>query len=1220
MEKTMENRLLLPVLVIIAISTISVLSVGVFAFTVSSPSGLFNVTHNAVAINHTNNFIVNVTIGANNAFTFRLDNSTTTINNSYSQSTPSTTCGSDGFFEPAVRNMTPTDSNLFVVTAETFRNISIFLDVPQFACSPGRYFGRLNITNTSAVSENVTINITIDVPITSSTSAFNNSNVQGNITGVFNGTLPANTVDFHSYYFNTTQITGITGFVVNITANATTDMFLLDGSGNLLAKSILDNQTKTIVRSFSPPATMYEIRIYGNSSLATAYNGFVRFTTLNITNSTPTGTATIFNSGVIGFGTMRATNMTMLNLTIRNDGNYSFNNVVQNAQISNVRVFGLTNGTNSFPLIVPDTATKILVSVNWTNPLGIGLNVTNYTLSLRNPAGTLVATSANSYLQANQSNVGLEEFVETSRISQGIYNVTVAPDIVNGIGNNYTVIAKIFFNPSAWITSNYTSLSNTTFDKMFLESASRNIQINFTVPNDTLDGSYEGFIEYTSDTGATVRQNLNATVQTATLVLNQSLNSSTIQVEENYGQSRNTTVSFSINNTGSLPLGFTTTTNSSVLTLVGGSSVIRFNMTTGDQSLSPGENRTINVTFNISSIETASAQGLWSGWVFFDSPTSHPHEGFNLTLRVNLTDALQISKVRFISSNTPTSPLDNTLNDTTADEDVIAEVQIRYANGTLMENSFGSALTRTNYSMYMFHSNVTSHRVPITGDLQKSSINYDVTSNNLNISSRIFNNTLGGYYDIYNYLVLNFSSNLTYRGGFSQRYLLNNASLLMSSNFSSCSLGESCSVGSNLAGTQNVSVNITNFGSLPTSAIGTVTLNLTADTCSGYRTASLSSTDCASASASNAQWTVSVNPGQRCYISWNVIPVQDASSCQAGVRATPTNRWFSSSGINISFVTDIDSASSSSDSSSSSSSGSSAASTTTSASASATEYLQISKWSSVVEVGQGNTGTSTVTVKNTNDTLTQTVTLKVIEFNGTISTSVSPESASIEAGDTSDFTVTFNVPNETDVDAYTGKFEASSSRDIVSVGFELDVLPGAAAKVKINETFAGLREEVLGLWREINATKAGGRNITLTEEQFSLLKSKLDEAEAFLALGTDQGYFAASELFEEIRNLLKTSKAQLKVDTQGAGFAFPVDPLYIGIGVGIAAVGFLVYLFLPSKGGAGGFKLGKNTAAGAAAGKAAGAASAAKDATGEQFKKLQEKFKLKKDYKYKYSE
>lgn len=259
-------------------------------------------------------------------------------------------------------------------------------------------------------------------------------------------------------------------------------------------------------------------------------------------------------------------------------------------------------------------------------------------------------------------------------------------------------------------------------------------------------------------------------------------------------------------------------------------------------------------------------------------------------------------------------------------------------------------------------------------------------------------------------------------------------------------------------------------------------------------------------------------------------------------------------------------------------------------------------------------------MKNTNDTLTQTVTLKVIELNSTITAAVSPASASIAAGQTADFVATFSVPNDTTVSSYGGKFEASSDKAAVTKDFSIHVLPGEEAKVQINSSFADLKTQVLNFWKELNDTKGVGVNVSATDSIFAQVKAKLDEAEAALALGTDQGYFTASQLIEEIRNLLDTAKAQLKVDTQAAGFVFPVNPLYIGIGVGIAVVGFLVYLFLPTK-KAGGFKVGSpGEKAGAVAGKVTGAAGAVKDTTNDQFKKLQEKFKLKREYKYKYEE
>jgi uncharacterized protein YjbJ (UPF0337 family) len=245
-----------------------------------------------------------------------------------------------------------------------------------------------------------------------------------------------------------------------------------------------------------------------------------------------------------------------------------------------------------------------------------------------------------------------------------------------------------------------------------------------------------------------------------------------------------------------------------------------------------------------------------------------------------------------------------------------------------------------------------------------------------------------------------------------------------------------------------------------------------------------------------------------------------------------------------------------------------------------------------------------------------------------VNTSISPESKVINGGNSGEFVVTFAVPESIAVKDYPGKFQASNSDSSTEQDFTLHVLPGAAAKVKISSDLVNFTSEFELLWKEINSTKSSGVNVNATEELAIQIRDKLSEAQAQIAIGTDEGYFAASQLLEEVANLLNTAKSQLKADKKSAGFVWPVDPLYIGIGVGVAAIGFLVYLFLPSK-NASGINIGKHVGnaagaakdvAGSAAGKVTDAAGTVKDATTDQFKKLQEKFRLKKDYKYKYEE
>lgn len=1276
----MDNRLLTAVFLIVAFAALSVFSVVSYAATATSPSTKFNVTDSGIAINHTNNLFANISIGAAstdpgtvNSYTVMLiNNISTTISTNYSQPALSEViCGNTGAFRPAIANTTGW-FNETVVANNTNQTVAIFLSTPQLACSPGRYFGYFNVTNSTNTTDTLAIELRIDIPITNSTAAFNTSST-GQQVGIYNGTLAAFAPAAHSYFFDTGAIKKATGVVINLTAANDVDVFILDSNGVLQGKSINDDPTKTVITSFNPSDQFWEIRLFGNRSSSVTYTGVIVFSALNISLSNGTTTESL---GLVRYGTLRAGDSKTLNVSLTNNGDLNYTGITERTELKHVKAFGLSNGTRQFDLLVPGNTTKIKVSVNWTSVSGI--NVTNYTLSLTAPNGTLINTSVNKYLNANASSVELEEFIETSDTPQGVWNITVANfSTTYGTGgyinNNYTVVANIFYDTTNRITTNFSSTDGT-IARDGLANDTVNLEWKVIVQNDTLPGLYEGFIEYRAAQGAITRSKFTYTVQSASIVANQTFNSSTVVLEQNRGSGIYAFANVTLNNTGDLAATLTSTNSSLALVHTSNSSSLvnfTYNITAGF-SLGAKGNTTINITFNASPDVST---GSHVGWIFVNSTDSHPYQGFNLSLMMNVSDSLEVSITEILSNDmmNHTFETDNTKNETFENENITVRAQIRFVNGTLLDDTrANSDWIYTNFSVYMRHQNVSFWSVPANGSMQLMANQswgatgaptqppnpvYSVDRDTFNVTAMIFNDSsgsVGGPYDIHFVAYMNATpTGPLYIGqAIFNNYTLRNASFQMSSNFSTCALGSACSASSTLSGTQNVSVNISNFGPLPASGGtgGSITINLTAPNCAGYKTTANAAQGCGASEGGGESWTISPGIGERCYVSWNVIPISDASACTASVQANRENMWFSSSAVNISFTVDVDDPAApggggGSGSSSSSSSSSTSSSSTTSTTAA--KYLEISQWKSIIEIVQGGGGNSTVTVKNVNDTLTQNVFFSVIDLNSSFDFVAGPSSREIEAGDSFVFTAKFNASEKIAVDEYPGKFQASSAQQTVTAPFSIHVLPGATEKARIASDFEKIRDEFNALWNDINSSKAFGTNVTETEALFAQLKSKFDEAEAQLALGTDQGYFAANQLLKEIRNLLDTTKAQLTVDKQG-GLQFPVDPLYIGIGIGVAAVGFLIYLFLPTKGEGAAARIKNVIKPGTSGrhahsdhgisfkkpfqkvggkfdfykkgGQAKEAADSVKDATKEGLRKLKEKFKLRREYKYRYEE
>ena len=1271
MHKTLK---LIPIPIFAAI-ILSVFSIGVFGATLTSSSGEYTVTHNAIALNHTNDYNASLQIDASASITYiavNVTNGTTGIDRSYGQPYVSALCGSDSNgYKPFVQDNATFHNSTMELTSSSSENFYIVLQNDHFQCGAGRFFGTLTLTNNTNSSDSIDVNVTIDVPVTKTSGTFNN------LTDVatFNGSLAGNSTEAHVLFFNTSRVFNATSFTINLNAIADMDIFVVDNSGSLRAYATDADADKSITQSFTGSSNeMWEIRIHGDLLQANGYGGIVAFSTLDVTNASS-------GSNLLDYDSVTPETTVSTDVTVENVGPIGQTVVLETSEIKKVESFATSNDTAEFRTLVPDFTQTMRIILNWTAE-GTQSPV-NFTLSANGPDGNEAATSVNNHNSANISNVDMTEIIEISNPTQGEWTFVVSNATTDdGSTNNYNVDVEFFVDASDWIATNFSSLPNSTFDVVGSPNSSHAIEVNLTVPRESADGTYEGFVGFNSSTGAVVQIPIQLTVASATIAFNQTFNSSTHAIVDNVGQNFTRTISIPFNNTGTVSGSFEITNSSSVLTDISNSSnTLRFSYAPGASPITAGEDRAFTLTVYGNTSETNDVASTYAGWLFINATNSYPDQGHNLTINTRLGSDLLFQTVSISGSNG-----NDTIENNQIGENFTAQFQLALANETIIsQNREGQAFNTTNFTVYLTHANDSSIRTPSAGGLTLSNLTDSgplFSGGTFNLNFSVPNLILGGPH------ILNLETStdslsvgqLTYTASKTFEHLnVDNVSIKMSTNQSGCSIGQNPCTTSEINLDENerttVSVFITNYGTRDLDGTGTynsVEINMT-ESCPGYTTESLSAGTNCSASASNQRWTINaLAPGETCYIAWNFTAgTNDESACLASLNASVgSDIFFQSAGIN--FNVDVNNASSGgggsseeeSSSSSSGGGGSSGSTTTTtsgSSSSSDAKFLQISKWTTIIEVVQGETKESVVTVKNINDTLTQTISLSVTDFNSTIGTSISPATASISAGNSNDYTVTFDATSDgLVVDEYAGKFKASSTKGDVTVDFNLQVLPGAEAQEEINATFISLSEEFQDLWKEINSSTNAGVNTSSTMILFDQLQSKVNEANSFLALGTEQGYFAASQLEEEIRNLLATTRAQLKVDKQESGFVFPVDPLYIGIAVGIVAAGFLVYLFLPSSategikskiGGSGlgsGMKkpsMGKSfsrpsfkpkfgfggvgekisSAASSAKEKASDHANATKEkvsSTGggasDNFKKLQEKFRGKKKYKYRF--
>jgi hypothetical protein len=1094
-------------------------------------------------LNWTNGYSTNVTITANSSINLIVEifNSTTLTAN-YTQFNDQNLC------PPylSILNLTGYGNVTGPLNGNS-TNVSLVAPTSILACNPGRYLStQFMIRNYTNSTENLNLTIVLDLPISSNNSL--NLNLRSTGVANFGGSakMPANATTYHSYWFNATSsnsdIPNATSVVVNLTDSSPSqdiDLFLFDSFGNPLAQSVNSSTYEWLTYSYLPSLSqMYEIRVYGNTSSSSgiSYNGYLIYGTLNATNrSIPNQQISSINFG----NNLSATNTTTVNLSLTNAGSITLSNVTESKELAFVQRF-TNSGSQNITFLVPSSlASRVKVDLNWTGS-------SNYTFNVYKPDGTAVMSTYKNYLYANKTNATQEVFNETTDIgtTSGYWRVDVRDN--TNAQDTYTLTTFVYVNASNWISSNYTTTSFSQFNQS-------SVQINLTVPNETLDGTYEGFVRYQALSGATLRIPVSATTKAASLVVNKSISSSTVQIDENIGANITRTLNVTINNTGSYNLSFAITNSSGRLNLTGDNTkYINFSYDYPSTLLTPNYNGTFKITLTINTNQTGDSQGVYTGWIVFVTNDSHPYQNFTLNLNVNLTNYLASSV------NSITTLDGNLMTTNTSQENVTVKFSLTYVNGSELECP--SCMGFSNFTSAWLSSANTSYRIPTSGNLSISNgtnpINSSINPILYGLNLTIPENQVGGFYEthvIATYTKNSIGYSTEINSGSAQKYLIiNNAGLLMSSNVTGCSFGSSCNSGSitlDPGNSTTIYVNVSNFGPLTSnSSVNTIALS---EGCDGWSPGSVAYTNCPSTSF------VPSGNSTTCIASWTITATSNTSGFSACTgNIIGSGYWYNSYGVN--FTVSVNSLTSSSNASTGSSSLPSNLSTAVA------NYLNISSYPSMAYVTQGKTNTSSVVVKNTNKTKTQTVSLTVDNINSSW-VSVTPSSSTLAPLENNTFSVVFSVLNNTEVKDYSGKFTATSSYASVYKNFTLRVLPGEAKKIEINMSLNEYKLNYTKFSEEINISKAEGLNTTIAEAKLSLLKAKIDAAQSYIDKGD---YFSANSLLPEIKSLIAdVSNEILKLNQARSAQLFPGWAKWVLIGAGAAGCVVLLYLFWPEQTG-----------------------------------------------------
>ncbi len=1130
----------------------------------SSPLKQFNVTPDVVYLNWTNNYTSNITVTINASFdgiNVTILNTTSNVAGNYSQANSGQVQCTASCYHLFVKNSTGDYVSVTPTLNGTNSTEMTILDTDilfnHLRCSPGRYWiEKLTIRNTTRTNETANITVFIDLPISSS----NNANILSTGVGTFGGggaKLPINASTYHSYYFNTSLVTNATGVMINLTgwsSSQDVDLFLFDNSSTPVLKAKSVNKTHTVeslLYNYLPSTEkMWEIRVYGNDTSTISYNGVIVFTTLNTTNYS------------IDFGVKNASDTSQFTITLKNEGNLTLSNVVESKELYHVNKFG-GNSAKNFTFLVPDSsiASKVKASLNWTGG-------SNYSLKIYNQNDALVASSMNKYAYANVTGAMQEEYNETTSISAaGVWKVGVENN--TNVTDNYNVTVYTYVSPTNWTTTNYTTM---TFNRTGNNNYTVDVQINFTVQNNSMDGLYEGYIKYLDNNNVGLKIPISFNVTTPMLIVNDTLNSVMITVDENNGTSLTKSFDVLVNNTGSYGLNLDLTNSSndtmSCVSGTGCSSGYFANFTYNSiSSVSShfSDTLSVNMTYN-SSIPV----GIYEGWILLNATNtttalaSHPYETFNLTFRLNLTNLLEIKNLQIISVDG-----DTIVGNASQDENVTAKFKIDYVNRTEIEAK--TALNTSNFTIWLVSENVSSHRIPTSGGLSLyngTNPIYNSVDHFYSVNFTVPANSVGGRYAVH--VMANYTRNPSYGGtGTNQSLIINNTGLHMSTNATGCSFDQAtCTSSFSLPnGSSNAIkfyVNVSNYGP---KAASSATINFS-ENCGGYSVAATNLEGCTGIGVGTL-FTISPSAySTTCLVWWTITPGSSAASaCTSNIIGdSTTNKWFDTHGINTSItVTEPPTTTTTVPSSEDTDGTTGGDEDEDEEEGTAAVYLEIKSYPTTLSIEQAKNTTEPVVVENINDTVDQTVTLEITGIDSSWY-SLDTSEYEIDAGEKHTYMVTFLIPENATVKDYACTFKASSSYTTVSKTFTLGVTPCPKMQEEINTSMSNYEIQISDLETLINQTRDQGKNTTIAESKFSELKDKLKQALDYRNTGD---YKSAYELFDDIDTLFNETKTALEEAGIPTGSFLSGDwwgwGKWVVIVVVVVVVAILGYMFWPTK-------------------------------------------------------
>ena len=1155
---------LLPVLIITLLSSMGM--------GLNSPSGNFSALPVNVSFNWTNDTI-SLTSNINYSYLW-IENETTSITPEYFITAQYPNQAGGGYLSSdewdvcfsngagfLIQNQTSSYTNRTGFLNDT--NSSAFYINPQMFCPAGLYTGNFTVyDNTSNSTENISVKAMINVPLNT-----NNTLNQTSKYGYMNGRMllaQATADTYHSYYLNTSEIGNATSVTIILSGmSQNMDLFLFNSTGDLQAQSInTSTNPDEVTVSLPSVSDMWELRVFGDVTSSLNFNAYLYYNTLNFTNDAGGEPVSSVNLGILN-----STGTGNENFTVRNVHYWNLTGVNQTVEVYNVETLTDQSAAKTFHFLVPSYAQKVRADVQWSIIAG---NVSDWDLYLRDANDNLLGSSTSKYLNTNITNATREEYIEYTGpfnlTNEGYWNVTVLNNSYFATQINYTLRFYVWVNSSEWISTNFTQ--NTSFREPSNANASAPVNVSITVPQDRiLNGTYGGFLQYDNNDNWKARLPLSFKVTTGNLLVNDAYgNTSTYRVKRNLGMNDTFFLNISYNNTGANPIYYTNNTSSNTLySLSNVNRTINFTVVTWPgEPIGGGTSGTIDLNVSIRTNETANLEGIYRGWVFFNttntdqSNSSHPYKTFNLTVEVNLTDQLDVIVIGF----TPSA-----VNVTGNASNITIEFNVSLENGTLVSGSTGwGAGNFTNFKIK--ENNVPTHIVSLTN--KNTSVgggNWCGFGGNCRVNATVPLNTVGGYYN----------TTFTVQWNTGESTLAGQAKMVPGVNLTVQDRGLSLTSKSDetpsvYEGVYDVyfNVSVKNYG--PWTATGT--LNMTGS-CS-YATVAVDNRGSGCGSQSGRVFTMAIdgNGSETCWYRWKLTSEADIGN--VSYRTCNFDVLTSESSFNDIDVTltILNKTGGTSDDTTDGTTTATGDDTTDDDDDDEFAYsLSITDYPTTLRAVLGGGNVTNITVKNTGD-LSVSVKSSVTIGDG-ITASVTPTTQPIISGGSKDFTITFNVSNSTALGDHSGTFKTYMSlmgETDDTKTFTLTVTPTQEKIGEISDSYQNYSGAFDVLFQNFTAIKESG---LVAEENVSrvevLINDTMDTLQSIKNAMDSGDYATAESLLADMNATLNNIKSRLETLATERQTAADIasSGLWTWIIIGViiaAAAGLFAYMLLPPGG------------------------------------------------------